>query len=481
MSRSAHRFVLKKKRVAGMAVGAIAMLAMAGPALAQAPDTDAFKVTTAIQAGTNNLVSFDISWFDPKLKKYFLADRSNNDIDIVDPSDNSITHIAQGLFAGVVLNPDGTANNDKSGPDGVLTVHRGEDEDEGGVTELWVGDSPGKVWVLNALTGANILGDNNFISVGGTTRADELCFDSKDHLIMIASPGEGDGTTSAGPFVTFISTKTHKVVANGRLVFDGTNGTVQATGGLEQCGWSRKTGKFYQNVPVAGKGPSGVIAVIDPETVLAGHPKVMTNLPVADNDCDLPQGMAIGPDDQIMLGCNGPSLGGNGLRNTAMVNINTGATLPGGFFANLGGVDEVWFNKGDGHYFFPSCNTACRAGTASEVLGIVDTRGPRLDQTVVLATTLGTTATSRGRRAHSVAADPDTLQVYVPLPACVSSGGMCVTGANDASNCANAPTKVGSPTAVTGCILVLKGTPDADDRVAREGENDQGENDNSQD
>ena len=61
-----------------MAIGAIAMLAVAAPALAQAPDTDAFKVTTAIKVGTNPLVSFDISWFDPKLKKYFLADRSNN-------------------------------------------------------------------------------------------------------------------------------------------------------------------------------------------------------------------------------------------------------------------------------------------------------------------------------------------------------------------------------------------------------------------
>src|SRR5262249_1163352 len=163
-------------------------------------------------------VSFDISWFDRRLKKYFLAERSNNQIDIVDPRDNSITSIAQGLFAGVVLNPDGTANNDKSGPDGVLTVHRGEDEheDEGGVTELWVGDSPGKVWVLNGRTGANILGDKNSISVGGTTRADELCFDSKDHLIMIASPGEGDGVTTF-PYVTFISTDTHKVVA--KLVF----------------------------------------------------------------------------------------------------------------------------------------------------------------------------------------------------------------------------------------------------------------------
>src|SRR5262249_52960454 len=152
----------------------------------------------------------------------------------------------------------------------------------------------------------------------------------------------------------------------------------------------------------------------------------------------------------------------------------------GGRFAGLGGVDEVWFNKGDGHYFLPSCNAACRTATpvggGPEVLGIVDTRGPRLDQSVTIAKTLGNTTTSLGRRAHSVAADPETLQVYVPLPAsCLGATPACTGVANDASMCANAPTNVGSPTALTGCILVLKGTPDADDRV---GENDQGENNN---
>src|SRR5258708_13111419 len=186
------------KQMAGMGIGAFAILAMAVPAMTQeAPKKDeVFEVTTAIQAGTNPLVSFDISWIDPGLNRYFLADRSNNQIDVVDPSDNSITHIAHGIFHGV--DPRG---NDFSGPDGVLTVHQ-----ESGVTELWVGDSPGKVWVLNAVTGANILGEGNFISVGGTTRADELCFDSKDHLIMMASPGEDP------PFVTFISTTTPQVV-----------------------------------------------------------------------------------------------------------------------------------------------------------------------------------------------------------------------------------------------------------------------------
>ena len=44
-------------------------------------------------------------------------------------------------------------DNDHSGPDGVVTVHKA-----GGVTELWVGDSPGKVWVLNASTGDQYFG-----------------------------------------------------------------------------------------------------------------------------------------------------------------------------------------------------------------------------------------------------------------------------------------------------------------------------------
>jgi hypothetical protein len=442
MSRSRLTFLPKNKQVAGMAIGAFAMLAMAVPAMTQ--EDEVFEVTTAIQAGTNPLVSFDISWIDSGLNRYFLADRSNNQIDVVNPSDNSITHIAQGIFHGV--DPRG---NDFSGPDGVLTVHQ-----ESGVTELWVGDSPGKVWVLNAVTGENILGAGKFIDVGGTTRADELCFDSKDHLIMMASPGEDP------PFVTFISTTTHQVVQpGGRLVFDGGDPVMglKATNGLEQCGWSPKTGLFYQNVPeVNGPGDDtapGAVAVIDPKTLT-----VVNSFPVSIDDCAGPQGMAIGPHNQIMLGCNAASP--NGHRNTAMINIHSGATLA--VFPDLGGADEVWFNEGDGHYFFPSCNTDCRvAGTGPEVLGVIDSKGHRLDQSVVLASKLGT---QTGRRAHSVAADLNTKQVYVPIPA--NAGG--ATG-NDATMCDNAPKTVGSPSASNGCILVFAATTH-DDRssVAQE-------------
>src|SRR5438105_9278291 len=174
---------------------AAAVLAMATPGLtAEAPKNDeVFKVTGVIQVpGTGPLVSFDISWVDPVLNKYFLADRSHKAIDVVDPATLSITQFVNPGYAGV--NPGG---NDFSGPDGVLTANNH--------TELWVGDSPGKIWVLDSSTGAIKTlpgGATNPISVGGTTRADEVCFDPVDHLLMVQSPGESP------PFVTFISTTT---------------------------------------------------------------------------------------------------------------------------------------------------------------------------------------------------------------------------------------------------------------------------------
>ena len=94
MSRSAHTFLPKNKLVAGMGIGAIAMLAMAGPAL---PDNEQGSVQERRSVHSSRpsckcraqptFFSFDISWFDPKLNKYFLADRNNKAIDVVDPQD----------------------------------------------------------------------------------------------------------------------------------------------------------------------------------------------------------------------------------------------------------------------------------------------------------------------------------------------------------------------------------------------------------
>src|SRR5262249_36987348 len=202
MSRSAHRFLSKKKQVAGMAIGAIAMLALAGPALTDdnedgnsSKKDELFKVTTVIQVpGAAAFFSFDISWFDPKLNKFFLTDRNNKAIDVVDAKNPAgITQFPNPKFHGT-----DPKENDFAGPDGVLTANNS--------TELWVGDAQGQVWVMDSKTGAvkTLPGVANPIVVGGVGRADELCYDPKDNIILIASPHDG--------FVTSISATTYKVL-----------------------------------------------------------------------------------------------------------------------------------------------------------------------------------------------------------------------------------------------------------------------------
>jgi hypothetical protein len=77
------------KQVAGMAVGAIALLAMAVPALTEeegesSKNDEVFSLNTIIglnNTGVGNLpngsktfFSFDICWFNPGNKKFYLAD-----------------------------------------------------------------------------------------------------------------------------------------------------------------------------------------------------------------------------------------------------------------------------------------------------------------------------------------------------------------------------------------------------------------------
>jgi hypothetical protein len=313
-------------------------------------------------------------------------------------------------------------------------------------------------------------GATNPILVGGTTRADELCYDPKDNLIMIASPGEDP------PFVTFISTKTYQVAS--RLTFDGTGIIPKATNGLEQCQWDSHTKKFYQNVPeIDGPGndtqPGGV-SVIDPKTMT-----VEKTFPVPIDACAGPQGMAIGPDNQILLGCNAKSPDGH--RNTAVINKRTGDVLK--VFPDLGGADAVTFNPGDLHYAIPSCNTACRtvpvpdAITGPQVLGIVDAKQLRLDHTVTTAEQNSDTIVTSGnpRTIHSVAANQNAeeKQIFLPIPAVGGNAPQFDPTLCDSFD--DGITRIGSPNTATGCIVILAAKPDRDDRsrVAQErGNND---------
>jgi hypothetical protein len=380
------------------------------------------------------IVFFDISFVDTSLGRYLLADRTNKAIDVVDTGTNALLHqFGQSLFIGF------TGDNDTSGPNGVLTAANH--------TEIWAGDGPhnsAPVFPTPAPVGAGtsdlrVLDTSGnplaAINTHGYYRVDEGCYDPKDNIQVWANDAEADYNTSSTPaaekhwpFISFIKDVSPYPIL-GTITMDGGTGAghgPKATNGIEQCQWSPKTGKIYVNLPeVNGPGNdsvAGAVLVINPVTRT-----IEKTFTISHDSCAGPQGMAIGPNNQILLGCNADS--GNGKHSTVLINQNSGAVIA--VLDNESGADEVWYNQGDGQYFLARSS----AFGLDQKLGVVDSVGHREDESLTTGTK-PTTTFLRGRNAHSVAADSAHVpnQVYVPIPAAVST--VCSSvGGNDHQGC----------------------------------------------
>src|SRR5262245_5389311 len=89
-----------------------------------APDTAQTKCVTAISVPGNPLQSFDISWINPDRAEYYLADRSNKGITIIDTQHLKFKRTIP-KFVGIMLNTAQTAvDTTHSGPDGVVSFGR---------------------------------------------------------------------------------------------------------------------------------------------------------------------------------------------------------------------------------------------------------------------------------------------------------------------------------------------------------------------
>jgi hypothetical protein len=212
------------------------------------------------------------------------------------------------------------------------------------------------------------------INTFGAGRADELCFDPADHLVLVAND------VDRPPYVTFISTDTGARV--NQIFFP------EATNGIEQCQWRGANQSFYLNIPeVNGPGDDSVAGEV---VRISAAGQILDRFSIPVEQCAGPQGMAIGPGTQILLGCNAPSP--DGTQNSVIINANTGAIT--NLLADFGGSDEVWFEPGSGHYFL-----ANGSHLPSEMLGIVDSSPVEENQNIFVGFAGSTT-----RRAHSVAA-----------------------------------------------------------------------------
>ena len=358
-------------------LGATAVAAsLAVPNLASAQDeTFHLAGVLGVPPGGTPLVAFDISWVDTSINLYFLADRTHKQIDVIPidatPTVLTIKPTGSAAFAGspaTFPNCTKAGGNDCVGPNGVLTLFNTATNER----ELWVGDGPTKnsacidgqpfcsTVKVFAGSDAHLV---TIINTFGTARADELCFDPKDHLVMIANDADSP------PYVNFISTDTGKVV--NQIVFS------EASNGIEQCQWSGAQQAFFLNLPeVNGPGddssPGEVVKISATGVVLAKFPVDVTQ-------CGGPQGMALGPDPQILLGCFAPtSINGgalNGPQNSMIIDATDGDIIT--VLKDQGGADQVWFEPGSGHYFL-----AAGGHLPAGQLGIVDATtvgGPAVD------------------------------------------------------------------------------------------------------
>jgi hypothetical protein len=350
--------------------------------------------------------SFDISSADPKTQTVYLSDRTNNGVDAINAAADSFAGIVgYGSFAGT-----GTAATpaQKStcgplgvqGPNGNLVVR------VGGVTQLWASDGvtagapSSSVKVFN-LTAPGSGTPAATVSTGGVCRADELAYDARDRVVMVAND------LDSPPYVSFISV--NRDPTRDRVI--GTIKFPHAIDGLEQPVWNPVNNRFYLNlpqVPTSNGEWHGEVAVIAPRAM-----SITRTFRVS--GCS-PAGLALDAKAQrLLLGCSGDAISGDTVAGvtyrpnrgvTYVMNARNGHLVAS--FRQVSGSDEVWFDPASQRYYLAGetmTSNGRSTGYPTPVLGVIAARDNRW---------IGNFPTAAS--AHSLAVDPANRHVLLPIP-----------------------------------------------------------------
>ncbi len=380
---------------------------------------------SATNTGTGTF-SFDISFVDQSDGTYYLADRSNKAVDALFAESivkQIVPNNGHAPFAGISPPAFSTAT---AGPNGVVAAF----------PWLFVTDAPSRVLSFDLRQNPPLTVSEVTTLAGEPTRADELAYDPKDGLILAIN------NASTPPVATLVSvnqtTGALAVVKN--IFLDTAHSGVDAQNGAEQPVWDPGTQKFFLSIPQLGPNPTqgAVIRISTTGTVEAIYTLTFCS----------PAGLALGPHEDLLANCNtiwatnGSLWTGNADRNTftaapqlVVLNAKTGSIEANVLGAGVG--DEVWFNKGDNHYYaassgsnlapnalFPARPPVGTATTApvnvsqgAATLDVIDALSETLDQRVPTLNVPANDGTTPAGTAHSVAADADTNHVFVPIAA----------------------------------------------------------------
>ena len=365
-----------------------------------APTTTQTRCLTAVAIPGNPIRTFDISWVDPQRAEYYLSDRSNAGIDIIDTRTLKFKRTVGG-FNGVALLPTGAVDNNHSGPDGVTNHGR------------WLyagnGDSTLKVIDLDVANPTIV----QSLNTGGTTRVDEMALTTDGNLLLAANNAEDP------PFATLFAANGDRSKTNVTIIQKisvTTDLVVPGTGqSFEQPAWDPVTQRFYNSMPFVNDAnncattnvtacPGGVL-VIDPKNPQAVYgafdPTTHTGV-ITLPSCN-PNGATLGVDDELMLGCT-PQNNPADTQTTIISARTTNSVSVNG----ITGSDEVFFNAGDGRYYMGASQNR-NNGQLAPSLGVVDAE-----------TKFFIEAIPESSNSHSVAADAFRNLIFVPQVAPVS-------------------------------------------------------------
>jgi hypothetical protein len=413
-----------------------------------APNNTQTKCLTAVQIPGNALRSFDISWVNPDRAEYYLGDRSNAGIDVIDTQHLKFKRTIGG-FVGIVLSGL-NVNNNKSGPDGVTSHGRW----------LYAGDGDSTLKVIDLDSSPPI---KQTIPTGGANRLDEMALTTDGKLLLGANNAEDP------PFGTLFTANgdaaTSHVSIIARITVDSNIIPTGQGASIEQPAWEPTTARFLVSVPQIANNPSGCtfgpggttpcqggMLIIDPTTVhgpvtVIGAFNATTNTGVVPlHDCG-PNGASVGPHDNVMLGCNPGNVGTN--TTTQVINAKTKNFVEVG---NVTGSDEVWFNAGDRRYYLGASKDCATPGvpcptaaTQKAVLGVVNAETNFLIEKI-----------PQSSNSHSVAADSKRNLIFVPQvapQATVGTGGDTTIPSVGAGICGG----------TNGCVAVYKHDVNEDD------------------
>jgi hypothetical protein len=318
--------------------------------------------------------SFDISFFDPVTRNYYVADRSNASVDIFSGASLSFLGRATG-FTGQ------GATTSVSGADGVLTVT------SGGITTLFAGDGNSTLKVFDATNPAapTLL---QSISTGGSFRVDEMAYSPLTKQVLAAnnadSPAFGTlfNTTNGHSPVTIFKTG---------ITIPG----AAANDGLEQPVWNPNTGSFFISVP-AFAGDQGGIAEIKTDGTVGALTKFasISGGPAA---CG-PTGLAAGGSGNLLVGC------GSGQAVLLHIDPTTHIGSVVKTFPQISNTDEIWYDPTTHSFYVTGKDNV----SGNRVFDLISDITDLITQEVLLPV-------SSLSNPHSIAVDPVSGDVFVPL------------------------------------------------------------------